>query len=76
MRLRAGLTQEEMAERMNMSRCNISKLENGRLEIRGTDLIRWVRETNAHEFFAALICNFDPVLISNMISNLVQLIGG
>ena len=41
-----GYTQQQMAERMNMSREMISALETGRVEIRLSDFVRWFQITD------------------------------
>ncbi|MEN2465940.1 helix-turn-helix transcriptional regulator [Ornithinibacillus sp. JPR2-1] len=59
MRRRAKLSQEALSEKLNMSRSNISKLESGKLEIRGKDFLRWVQETNSQDMLIAMACNID-----------------
>jgi transcriptional regulator with XRE-family HTH domain len=72
----AGLTQEEMAEKMNISRPNISKLERDQIELKAADLIRWFHATNMSEVAAAVICGVDPLVLMDLMANITQLIGG
>jgi len=71
----AGLTQEQMAEKLNMSRPCISKLERGQIELKAVDLIRWFRVTNMQEVAAAAICGVDPAVLATIMSQITQLIG-
>lgn len=66
----AGLTQEEMAERMHMSRPNVSKIERGQIELRLSDAVRWCQVTNMPEIAAAMLCNIDPTILTQIIENL------
>ncbi|WP_368859650.1 helix-turn-helix domain-containing protein [Halalkalibacter sp. APA_J-10(15)] len=40
-RLNAELSQEELAEKMFLSRSAVSGLENDKLELKASDMIRW-----------------------------------
>lgn len=55
-RMRAGLTQEELAERMDTSQSAIARLEAGRTLPSGRTLERFAKATNTN-----LRINFDPV---------------
>lgn len=73
-----GYTQEQMAQKMHMSRENISKLERGRIDIRFADAIRWFQITELPQATAALICGVDPTVLQDFISQITsfsQLIG-
>lgn len=59
MRRVADLSQEEMAEKMHMSRSNISRLENDRMELKAADLIQWCRITNNPDVLMALYQGID-----------------
>lgn len=72
----AGFTQEEMAEKMNVSRPNISKLERDQIELKASDLIKWFHTTNMSEVAAAVICGVDPMVLMDVMTNITHLIGG
>lgn len=71
----AGFTQEQMAERMNISRPCISKLERGQIELKAVDLVRWFRITNMQELAAAVICGVDPTVLAQFMNQITSLIG-
>ena|SRR5690606_26051879 len=75
MRKRGGFSQEKMSEKMFMSRSNISKLEAGKLEIRGKDLIRWAQETNSQDMLIAIVCNIDIASAAQMIVDVLPTAG-
>ncbi|GAA0415366.1 hypothetical protein GCM10008934_02890 [Virgibacillus salarius] len=75
MRRNAGFSQEKFAERMHMSRSNISKLEGNKLEIRGKDLIRWVQETSSQDILIALLCNIDIASATQIVTESLKLVG-
>lgn len=72
-RLIAGLTQENLAEKLRISRETVSRIENERLEPRITDVIRWGQATQAPELIAAMLCGID---VSTILQNITQLMGG
>lgn len=77
-RLIKGYTQEQMAEKMHMSRENISKLERGKIEIKFVDAIRWFQITDMPQVTASLICGVDPQVLANFldqVSAFAQLVG-
>lgn len=69
-RRKAGLSQEEMAEKMYVSRSTISRLENDRLKLTVEDAIRWGQITQAPEAIAAMLCGLDISQVMYIISNL------
>jgi len=74
----AGLTQEEMAELMHMSRPNISKLERDEIELKAADLIRWAQATDMPQVFASVLCGVDPAILTqflDQVMNFAQLVG-
>ncbi|MEN2466717.1 helix-turn-helix transcriptional regulator [Ornithinibacillus sp. JPR2-1] len=75
MRKRRGMSQDALSRRLHMSRSNISKLESGKLEIRGKDLLRWVQETNAQDMLIAIACQVDLSAVTDMVSQLSLLAG-
>jgi transcriptional regulator with XRE-family HTH domain len=66
-RVRAGLSQEELADRLNYSQSDISKFETGAKEPTVTTFLRWLRETNAHEVMVAYFCGLDGLTIMQTI---------
>ena len=69
-RRKAGLSQEEMAEKMYVSRSTISRLENDRLKLTVEDAIRWGQITQAPEAIAAMLCGLDVSQVMQIISSL------
>ncbi|MCM3324271.1 helix-turn-helix domain-containing protein [Cytobacillus kochii] len=69
----AGLSQEALAEKLYMPRSTISKVENDRMELRFSDVLRWFQTTNAPEALAASLCGVD---IASLMQNLTMLVGG
>lgn len=72
-RMIAGLSQEELAEKLCMGRTAISRIENDRLEPRISDVIRWGQATQATELIAAMLCGID---VTTILQNISMLIGG
>ncbi|WP_255247372.1 helix-turn-helix domain-containing protein [Paucisalibacillus globulus] len=75
MRRRSGLSQEALAEKIHMSRSNISKLESGKLDVRGKDLIRWAQETSSQDILVALVCNVDIATATDMFMQVTRIAG-
>jgi len=73
MRVVAEISQEEMAEKLHMSRSNISRLENNRMELKAVDLIKWCRITNNPDVLMALYAGIEVV---NQLQPVTQLITG
>ncbi len=61
-----------MAERMFISRSNVSKLENNKLELKARDLIRWCKETNGQDMLIAVTCGIDPAMIADIGPNAID----
>ncbi|MGG3480613.1 helix-turn-helix transcriptional regulator [Peribacillus frigoritolerans] len=74
-RLNAGLSQEELAERVFLSRSAVSRLENDKLELKAADLIRWFQATQAPEMAAAILCGVDITALTDLITNLTTFVG-
>ncbi len=72
-RERAGLTQEEIAEKLHRSRSCISKLENDRKTLDVPTLIQWAEATQAKEVVVAFLYGMDGI---SMIQNVMSLLGG
>lgn len=69
----SGLSQEALAEKMFMPRSTISKVENGKMELKLSDAVRWFQTTQAPEALAALLCGVD---VNMIIQNISMLVGG
>lgn len=70
-RVEAGLSQEELADKIFVSRSTVSRLENDRLKLTVQDAISWGQATNATEVMAALLCGVDLVALTQMLTTLV-----
>ena len=71
-RLRAKLSQEELAARLNYNQSDISKIETDSKEPPSSVLIRWCIETNAMEVLVAYFCGMDGLTI---MQNILQFVG-
>ncbi len=71
-RVRAGLSQEELAERLNYNQSDISKFETGAKEPTASVFLRWFRETNAMEVAVAYLYGLDGITI---MQNILGVIG-
>lgn len=74
-RERMGLSQEEMAFRLNRSQGTISKLEKDKVVLDMDTAREWADVTGAKEVLVAFICGVDGVSIMQNIMNLVGLGG-
>ncbi|RKD20991.1 hypothetical protein BEP19_15010 [Ammoniphilus oxalaticus] len=73
-RLKAGLSQEEMAEKLHLSRSNVSRLENNYLALKVRDLVDWFQVTGAPEIAAAIICGVDVAAVMQIISTVSTMV--
>ena len=80
MRKGAGFSQEALAEKLHMSRSNISKLEGNKLDLRASDLINWCRITNNPDVLMALYTGAEVVNqlqpVTQMITGAILFLGG
>ncbi len=72
-RERAGLTQEQMAEKLHRTQACISKFENDHKVPDMPTMMRWVEVTGAKEVFVAFFCGMDGLSI---MQNIMTLVGG
>lgn len=72
-RMIKGLSQEELAEELCVSRTSISRIENDRLEPRLSDAVRWLQTTQTPELIAAILCGVD---VATILQNISMLVGG
>lgn len=59
MRRLADLSQEELAEKLHISRSNISKLESNKMQLRAADMINWCKVTNHPDVLIAFVYGAD-----------------
>lgn len=80
MRVVADISQEEMAEELHMSRSNVSRLENNRMELKAVDLIKWCRITNNPDVLMALYAGVEVIHqlqpITSLITGFITILGG
>lgn len=68
-RERAGLSQEELAEKLHRSRSCISKLENDKKTFDFQTVLAWVQTTGSQEVFVAFFCGMDGLsIMQNLLS--------
>lgn len=72
-RQRAGLSQEELAHRLNINQSDVSKFENDRKVPDVLTFIQWIQQTSAQEVMVAFLYGMDGM---SMIQNLLPMIGG
>lgn len=65
-RIRAKMTQEQLAEKLFLARSAISKMENNRQVIDAPLLITWIQMTGAADVFIQLINGTDITTILSM----------
>jgi len=70
LRKTSGLTQEEIGEKLHISREYVSKLERGEREIKLADAIQWCQATSMPEIAAAILTGIDPSVIMNILDHL------
>ena len=75
-RVKSGLSQEDLADKIFLSRSAVSRLENNKLKLTVDDAVRWGQATQAPEVIAALLCGIDIAVVSQLITTITTLIGG
>ncbi len=78
LRVKAGMTQEEVAERLNRSRSCVSKFESERKTIDMPTFMQWIQITDGQLAAAAMMYGIDALSIINQVLPLVptSIIGG
>ena len=71
-RERAGLSQEELAHRLNRSQSCVSRMEKDRMMPDLATFVQWMNVTQAHEVAIAFLYGMDGISI---LQNILQLIG-
>ncbi len=72
-RVNAGLTQEELGEKIGIERSFVSKLERNKSGLMFDIGVRWLQVTHAQDVLIALLAGVD---IATVTSTLTTLIGG
>lgn len=72
-RERIGLTQEELAFKMNVNQSDISKYESGSKEPTLSIAHAWLSNTQATEVLVAFMCGVDGL---GIMQNIMQMLGG
>lgn len=63
MRDRAGMSQEELALKLNRSRSSVTKLENDKQTLNVPTLVQWAKATETQEVIVAFLCGMDGLSI-------------
>ncbi len=66
-RERSGLTQEQLAERMHLTKSCISKFENDHKEPHLSTFMDWIKHTNAQDMAIAILITADPIKIQQIL---------
>lgn len=77
-RLRARLSQEELAARLFINQSDVSKIENNRKIPDAITFIRWFKAAEAPEICAAMLCGIDPNTLTEFVQQVMtfsQLVG-
>ncbi|QOS97586.1 helix-turn-helix transcriptional regulator [Brevibacterium sp. JNUCC-42] len=72
-REQAGMSQEQLAEKLHRSRSCISKFENDKKIIDLNTFLAWIEVTGAKDVAVAVLCGVDSV---SLMQNVLTLIGG
>lgn len=73
MRKGADMSQEDMAEKLHISRSNISRLETNSLELKAVDLINWANITGTQDMLIAMILSVDTTLVQSVLDSIMTL---
>lgn len=77
-RLRARLSQEELAARLFINQSDVSKIEKNRKIPDAITFIRWFKATEVPEVCAAMLCGVDPSALTEFVQQVMtfsQLVG-
>ena len=72
-RKQSGLSQEELSEKTSIARSTISKIENGLMELKLSDAVKWFQAIQAPEALVAILCGVD---VATVIQTLPTFMGG
>lgn len=73
-RKREGLTQEQLAEKLHLTKSCISKFEHNEKETRISLLMNWFKHTNAQDLMIGAMIALDPTFVA-VIDQLSQFVG-
>jgi len=62
-RVRKGLSQEKLADELNMDRSLVSRIETGKQHPAFETVVKWTDVTNAKEVLVAFFCGMDGTSI-------------
>lgn len=62
-RVRKGMSQEKLADELNMDRSLISRIETGKQHPAFDTVVKWTDVTNAKEVLVAFFCGMDGTSI-------------
>lgn len=68
-RVRAGLSQEELADRLYINQSDVSKFENGTKEPTISLFQQWINQTQAQEVMVAYLLGMDGL---NILQNIID----
>lgn len=74
MRREAGMSQEELAEELHISRSNVSRLETNNLELKAADLLRWANATETQDLLIATMCSIDISIVQQILESSTTMI--
>ena len=72
MRKGAGMSQEQLALELHISRSNVSRVETDELELRTKDFLRWCKITQCQEALIALMCGMDLSTVQQIIDTITN----
>lgn len=75
MRERKGMSQQELADEMHLSRSNISRIESGKIKLAIAEAVKWARTTDSQDMLVALVCGTDLPGAMQMLSDLSSTAG-
>lgn len=77
LRIKAGLSQEQMAEKLNRSRSCISKFETNKKVVDLSTFLQWVDVTRCQEVAIAMLYGIDGMtVLSQILQTIPAFVGG
>jgi transcriptional regulator with XRE-family HTH domain len=71
-RKREGLTQDELADKLHLTKSCISKFEHNVKEAKISTFINWMKHTNAQDLLIAAMLQIDPGQVTQMLELIGQ----
>lgn len=75
-RIKAGMSQEELAARLHINQSDVSKYESGAKEPRISIFRDWTFVTQAQEVMVGFLCGVDGVAMMTMLQQMSTVIAG